>query len=506
MVFWGKFWYDIYIFYKEGMSMDILNKYSKKKTIYLLATISSGFVTALWLLSKLGIGSSTDIDAYNSIDVLSSLGTIITLLQIVFYALLIAAIVTAILSAFYFFKKDKQDYIMLGEFIASCINSVLLLLSMSGVNLVCKAVRAYLSQDFSAISSIASESAYSALASMTTNLEYYLYVSIIAFVLNIVVLLIIKNVIHINNFHYSLEEGPYMNNYSHQEAGADPNTNTYTNNSYSNTPKPNFDFKAFIKSKNGKITVGVIAVAIVAFIGYQIYDNFFNYTEIDLAKNITCEFAGKDGEGFISDIDNDIDYDKNNQQLASFVADTSLDYDTSYELSNGDEITITVKYSEATAKASKIRVTNDSKTIKVKGLIERYKNVDALPNDLIEELESKASDEAEDQFEDGYSTTYEYSLDSMWFAKGDDYDRAIAVYKVNATRTSYWSNEVTQNTYYYALYTGDEINSAYLDDDDSHYWRYSVLEDSQGNDLTTAEGIEDGLKTAFDDYSIEKIK
>ena len=143
--------------------------------------------------------------------------------------------------------------------------------------------------------------------------------------------------------------------------------------------------KSFIKSKNGKITVGVIAVVLVAFIGYQIYDNFFNYTEIDLAKNITCEFAGKDGEGYITDVKNDIDYDKNNQQLAAFVNDTRLDYKTSYDLSNGDEVTITVKYSEETAKASKIKVTNDSKTFKVKGLIERYKNAAALPDDLIEE-------------------------------------------------------------------------------------------------------------------------
>ncbi|WRK53221.1 hypothetical protein SD457_24545 [Coprobacillaceae bacterium CR2/5/TPMF4] len=113
---------------------------------------------------------------------------------------------------------------------------------------------------------------------------------------------------------------------------------------------------------------------------------------------------------------------------------------------------------------------------------------------------------SEDQFDDGYSTTYNYSLDSMWFAKGDDYDGAIAVYKVDATRTSSWNNEVTQNTYYYAFYTSTEINSAYLDDDNSHYWHYTVLDDSQRNYLTTADGVEDSLKTEFDDYSIEKIK
>lgn len=87
--------------------MDILNKYSKKKTVYLLATVSSGFITVLWLLSKLGIGGGSS-SGYDSLDALSTIGTMITLIQIVFYALLIVAIVTAILSAFYFFKKDKK--------------------------------------------------------------------------------------------------------------------------------------------------------------------------------------------------------------------------------------------------------------------------------------------------------------------------------------------------------------------------------------------------------------
>ena len=173
---------------------------------------------------------------------------------------------------------------MLGEFIASCISSILLLLSMSGVNLVCKAIRAYLNQDISALSGISDASALSSLTSMATNLEYYLYVSIAVFILNMVVLLIIKNVIHINNFQYSLEEGPYINNYSYQGTNNGSNSGNYTGNGannpggYPNAPKSSFDFKSFIKSKNGKITVGVIAVVLVAFITFLITSiGFYQY-------------------------------------------------------------------------------------------------------------------------------------------------------------------------------------------------------------------------------------
>ena len=56
----------------------------------------------------------------------------------------------------------------------------------------------------------------------------------------------------------------------------------------------------------------------------------------------------------------------------TFVSSTYTDYDFSGDLSNGDKITVTIKYSEELAKANKIKVTNDSKTFTVKGLIEKF--------------------------------------------------------------------------------------------------------------------------------------
>ena len=59
--------------------------------------------------------------------------------------------------------------------------------------------------------------------------------------------------------------------------------------------------------------------------------------------------------------ESNIDYDKNNSDLSNFVSSTYTDYDFSGDLSNGDKITVTIKYSEELAKANKIKVTNDSK-------------------------------------------------------------------------------------------------------------------------------------------------
>ncbi|MFQ6792634.1 hypothetical protein [Thomasclavelia sp.] len=489
--------------------MNILDKYSKKKTIYLLATISSGFMTVMWLLDKMGFQAGSS----SSLDNLAKLGSLATLIQVIFYLLMAAAVITAILSAYYFFTKDKQDYIMLGELIGSGISSVLLLLSMSGINFMCKVIRLASSGDYSSLYSLDMSSAQEKIMSAGSNLENYMYVCIAFFIFNMVVLLIVKNVIKLNNFNYTLNDGPAFNNFNGDYQNTTPNNgfdttnNTYTGYAGGNNQRPpRKSFKEFIATKNGKITVGVVALVAVAFIGYLVYDKFFNFTEIDLASNITCEFYGKDGQGYLTDVKNDIDYDKNNEQLANFVNTTSLDYEVTRDLSNGDKVTITVKYSKETADANKIKVTNDSKTFTVKGLIERYKKASSLPDDLVDQLESEADDKAADVYDDGYSTTYSTSLDSLWFAKGDDEDIACAVYKVDETYTSY-SGEVTQKTYYSVFYSGTEIDSAYLDDDD-HYWysRYSSLKDSQGNELTTSDGVEDALKDIYDDYSVEKIK
>ena len=118
--------------------MDILMKYAKKKTVFILSTVLSGIVTLLYLISKFGPTTSSNVNINDINELAGTIGSMVTIIQIIFYLFIILAIVTAILSGVYFFKKNKQEYVMLGEFIVSCINSILLQLSMSGINAIFK--------------------------------------------------------------------------------------------------------------------------------------------------------------------------------------------------------------------------------------------------------------------------------------------------------------------------------------------------------------------------------
>ena len=264
--------------------------------------------------------------------------------------------------------------------------------------------------------------------------------------------------------------------------------------------------KDFFKTKNGKITIGVAAALIVCFGGYKIYDTFFNYTSIDLGKNITVEFTGKDGSGYIKDVESNIDYDKNNSDLSNFVSSTYTDYDFSGDLSNGDKITVTIKYSEELAKANKIKVTNDSKTFTVKGLIEKFKDSSKIPEKVITQLKKEADKNIKNRYKDGYSFTYNHEFNSLWFAKGedDDNDSVIAIYKIDETYTSSFSGQQDVETYYAAIYV-DDVDSAYLDEK-SHYWYGASLYGSDGKELSDLNALETALKEKFDDQTLELIK
>ena len=395
--------------------MDILMKYAKKKTVFILSTVLSGIVTLLYLISKFGPTTSSNVNINDINELAGTIGSMVTIIQIIFYLFIILAIVTAILSGVYFFKKNKQEYVMLGEFIVSCINSILLLLSMSGINAICKILRVAISGDYSSLMTMNSARLLSSVTSAASNLKYFMYLSIFVFIINIVLLLIVKKIINIDGFHFNFDE-PVVTAVPAQEPVHEDSTtveddSTIADNELTqengetetNTVEPNASetkpatintqkIKDFFKTKNGKITIGVAAALIVCFGGYKIYDTFFNYTSIDLGKNITVEFTGKDGSGYIKDVESNIDYDKNNSDLSNFVSSTYTDYDFSGDLSNGDKITVTIKYSEELAKANKIKVTNDSKTFTVKGLIEKFKDSSKIPEKVKESPSRQRTD------------------------------------------------------------------------------------------------------------------
>ena len=151
--------------------MDILMKYAKKKTVFILSTVLSGIVTLLYLISKFGPTTSSNVNINDINELAGTIGSMVTIIQIIFYLFIILAIVTAILSGVYFFKKNKQEYVMLGEFIVSCINSILLLLSMSGINVICKILRVAISGDYSSLMTMDSARLLSSVTSAASNLK-----------------------------------------------------------------------------------------------------------------------------------------------------------------------------------------------------------------------------------------------------------------------------------------------------------------------------------------------
>ena len=145
------------------------------------------------------------------------------------------------------------------------------------------------------------------------------------------------------------------------------------------------------------------------------------------------------------------------------------------------------------AKANKIKVTNDSKTFTVKGLIENLKIAVKYQKSYYS-IKKEADKNIKNRYKDGYSFTYNHEFNSLWFAKGedDDNDSVIAIYKIDETYTSSFSGQQDVETYYVAIYV-DDVDSAYLDEK-SHYWYGASLYGSDGKELSDLNALETALK------------
>lgn len=159
-------------------------------------------------------------------------------------------------------------------------------------------------------------------------------------------------------------------------------------------------------TRNQKIgIISVIAAIIIVFGGFKIYDTFFNFDKINLMENMNQPtFSGYDGEGVVDGYPSmgDIDYDMTKSGMAEFLHDVTYTLDKTEGLSNGDEVTITAKYSEATAKALKVKVTEDTMTVKVGGLIERYADGNAIPESDVKKIGEVMDQYAEEETRNSY--------------------------------------------------------------------------------------------------------
>lgn len=472
--------------------MNILKKYAKKKFIFMLSMIITGVVTLIACINMLNSGTEIGLDNYESI--FASMGSIATIVQIIFYLFLLSFLILVVLSGFYIFKKDKKEYFILFELVMATIISLFLLLAMPGVNSACKLMRAYASGNMETIFTIGM-SGIQSMNNAVDHLNVFRYLAIFNFVVNIIVLLTLKNIITINHFTFSLEE-----------------TNE-TSNHISTTPI-HIDFqkikdlikngmdtvKEFLPTKNGKITLGIVGVIIVLFVGYNIYDTFFNKTKIDLMPNVKVNFSGEDGKGYVYDIDpGTIKYDKKDEDISDFINSIYYDYDTSYTLKNGDKIEIRAVYDKDKAKNLKLEITNDRAKVKVEGLIINYSKASDIPDKIVKQIRKDCDNEMASEFKNSSYRTYKYEFDSMYFLSDDDYDDDIyAVYKVDSTSSFL---NTTESFYVYARVSN--INSGYLDKD--NYIYINTLYDDSFHKLSDPTKIESIIRKHTDHSNITKF-
>lgn len=483
--------------------MKYLEKLATKKKIVLISTIYSGFVTLCILIGNIKTsGSTSNFNLSDTSSLVSLIGSVVTVIQIIFYLYLVLAIIITVLSGYYFFKKNKKEYVILTEFILNAINTLLLLLSLEGFNAAIKVIKMAINGNYSGLFS-----AYSSLGAMQSAgqyIQYFGYISILVFIINVFAILMAKKVIKVNFVDFDFNETKLIETTDEPTISVDSEKAKELAQAGANQAKAGLEkVKEFLKTKNGKIVLGIVVAVVVLFGGYKVYDNYFNKTAINIMPKVSLEYGGEDGTGYISDVNpGTIDYDRNDYNVRSFVNSITYDYDTSHKLKNGDKVKVHAVYDKEKAKDLKLDVKNDTVTVKVKGLTENYAKAKDVPEKILKQAKKDIEAEMKDSYENDSYSQYQYSLESVYFAGSKlRSDHIIGIYKVDETST--FLDETETETYYVACYVSG-VNSDYLKDDDPFVFADTLYDDSFEK-ITDPAKVEDALKNKFKNYDLTKF-
>lgn len=261
----------------------------------------------------------------------------------------------------------------------------------------------------------------------------------------------------------------------------------------------------FLKTKKGKITLGVIIAAAVVIIALIVWAVFFNKTEIDAFEDIQIEYTGDNGQGYAYVSAGDIDYDMNEPGVGYFVNSLYYDVENNGQLSNGDKVKITVQYSKATADGLDIKLKEESKEFEVSGLIEKYASAADIDPELYDKAYQEAIESAEDRaYGDKQSKFYKAYYVTEQRSDGT-YGNNDLVFVFQETYETYdiESKGNVKKTRYIGMYTN--FDSGYNEDG---YYMYSMTLTTPGTyDYVEKEdgilpALQDEFKSYFDDYKI----
>lgn len=264
---------------------------------------------------------------------------------------------------------------------------------------------------------------------------------------------------------------------------------------------------AFLKTKNGKMILGAVIVVVLAFVGYKIWDTFFNKTVIDAFANMTVSYDGYDGAGEAYVDESDIDYDMTNAQLAQFVGDISFDIENNGELSNGDKVTVTAVYSKETAKQLKVVLKEESKQFDVSGLIVKYQSASEIDKTLYQKAYDAALQESTNS--SYYDTDSKRTFYKSYYIKENteniEYQRnyLVFVFKETYQGYDYSTHQDVEKTRYMYYYTN--FDSSY-DSDDEYMGKSRLYNDAFDYVENEADVLTSLQKQSIADYGNSKVE
>lgn len=265
--------------------------------------------------------------------------------------------------------------------------------------------------------------------------------------------------------------------------------------------------RVFTKKRIILISIIVIIFA-VAGGGYYIWNTFFNFTKIDLSSNIELTIDGISGNAYISDIKNDIKYDKNDAQISEFISNLNYDYSKSNKIKNGDEITVNVVYDKKKAKKLKLKITKSSKKIKVKKLNYRFDSASDISTEIVQLVKSKGESELNKFYSNDPYYSYNFSYYGTYFLKLEDSDVLVAVFKeYHVERDGEGGIDETTHFYIYGIKNVDSaLNKDNIDNDT--YVKYREMLDKAGVYVTNESDIVPALSTWYREpvKSVTKVK
>ena len=258
----------------------------------------------------------------------------------------------------------------------------------------------------------------------------------------------------------------------------------------------------------------IILISIIVIIfavtggGYYIWNTFFNFTKIDLSSNIELTIDGISGNAYISDIKNDIKYDKNDAQISEFISNLNYDYSKSNKIKNGDEITVNVVYDKKKAKKLKLKITKSSKKIKVKKLNYRFDSASDISTEIVQLVKSKGESELNKFYSNDPYYSYNFSYYGTYFLKLEDSDVLVAVFKeYHVERDGEGGIDETTHFYIYGIKNVDSaLNKDNIDNDT--YVKYREMLDKAGVYVTNESDIVPALSTWYREpvKSVTKVK